>query len=328
MRSVVLSLALLTGLWLPPLAAVASPTVRVGPMPTSDRRFPFVVEGPAFTGTPLAVTHARLPGVTIVLGQADTGSARQAAALALRLGQWTESAAERPLVRMATEMTPEDLARDHLIVLGQENILAERLKGRLPEDLGKRGPELWVLEDAFAPGKHVLLVAGRDAHERTAAADYLANERLVFKAGAYDGFFAFVRLRGYLEKGNLLAAADLLGDPRQLRGCAKPVMLMGPKLAGMPPEVGELARRRNQLVFGGIREAVAQGDGKKAIGLWQQTMETCYACHQGRGGPRVRQYAPLEVPHRSHQAIAERAGLSCTTCHQGPTEAAGYDARR
>jgi hypothetical protein len=325
MRPGILMTALLGSLALlaPTVMAASGPSI--GPTPTSDRRFPFVVEGPAFTGTPLAVKQARLPGATIVIG-ADVGGAgvAPAAQLAMMVGQWSEAPAAGPIVRQMGEMTPADLAAGHLIVLGQRNPLVERLGKKVPADLGKQGPALWVVEDAFAPGKHVMIAAGRDASEIGQAVDFLANERLFFKAGAYDGFLAFVRLRTYLEKGNLAASADLLDDPRQLRGCAKPVMVMGPKLAAMPPEVGKLAQKRNQLVFGGIREAIAKDDKPLAIARWQETMETCYACHQGRGGPQVRKYAPLEFPHRQHQAIAERAGMSCTACHQGVTESVGY----
>jgi hypothetical protein len=324
MRPALITTLLLTSLAMLAPAVLAATGLQIGPTPTSDRRFPFVEEGPAFTGTPLAVRNARLPGVTIVTGTPDAPQAASTAALALMLGQWTEAPSAHPLVRQAGEMTDAELAQRHLIILGQGNPLVGRLGNKVPRDLGQAGPALWVVENAFVPGKHVMVAAGRDAAEISQAVDYLANERLFFKAGAYDGFLAFVRLRGYLEKDNLAAAADLLDDPRQLRGCAKPVEKMGPKMAAMPPAARALAQKRNQLVFGGIREAIAKDDSKLAVSRWQETMQTCYACHQGRGGPQVRKYQPLEYPHRKHQEIATAAGLSCTTCHRGATEVVGY----
>lgn len=324
MRPAALALMLLTGLAVLAPAVLASTGLTIGPTPTSDRRFPFVEEGPAFTGTPLAVRHARLPGVTIVTGKPEGPQASQVANLALMLGQWTEAPSSHPLVRAAGELTDADLAQRHLIVLGQRNPLLERIEGKFPRDLGERGPALWVVEDAFAHGKHVMILAGRSPAEVAQAVDYLANERLFFKAGAYDGFLAFVRLRGYLERANFEAAGDLLEDPRQLRGCAKPVEWMAPKMPALPPEARSLAQRRNQLVFGGIKEAISKKDAPLAIARWQETMQTCYACHQGRGGPQLRKYKPLEYPHRKHQEIATNANLSCTTCHQGVTEVVGY----
>lgn len=330
MRPSLFATALLTSfaLWAP--AVLAATGLTIGPSPTSDRRFPYVLEGPAFTGTPLAVKAARLPGFTIVLGTdaggpaTDSAAAAQAASLAQQIGLWAEAPAAGSLVRLASDMTDADLAAGHLIVMGPRNPLFERLGKRLPADLGKQGPALWVVEDAFAPGKHVMVVTGRHGADVSQAVEYLANERLFFKSGAYDGFLAFVRLRTYLEKDNFVAATDLLDDPRQLRACAQPVMVMGPKLKAMPAEVGQLAQKRNQLVFGGIREALAKGDKPLAVARWQGAMETCYACHQGRGGLQVRKAAPPEYPHRQHQAIAERAGMSCTDCHQGVTASVGY----
>lgn len=328
MRPGIVVTALLTSFALFAPAVLAATGLKIGPSPMSDRGFPYVVEGPAFTGTPLAVSQVRLPGATIVLGSdAGLASAAQASSLAHMLGLWAEAPATKPLVRQATEMMPADLSSGHLILVGPRNPLIERLGKKLPADLGKQGPALWVVESAFAPGKHAMIVTGRHDQDVAQAVDYLANERLFFKSGAYDGFLAFVRLRTYLEKENLAAAADLLDDPRQLKACAQPVMVMGPKLKAMPPEVGQLAQKRNQLVFGGIREAFAKGDKPLAVARWQGAMETCYACHQGRGGMQVRKAVPPEFPHRQHQAIAERAGMSCTDCHQGVTASVGYDAR-
>ncbi|MNR75447.1 Bacterial cellulose synthase subunit [compost metagenome] len=324
MRPAMLATVLLTSLAALAPAVMAATGLTIGPTPTSDRRFPFVTEGPAFTGTPLAVRQARLPGVTIVTGAPEDGQASSVASLALMLGQWTEAPSAQPLVRNAGELNDADLAQHHLIILGKRNALVERLGAKVPRELGERGPTLWVVEDAFAPGKHVMILAGRTPAEVSQATDYLANERLFFKAGAYDGFLAFVRLRGYLEKSNFAAAADLLDDPRQLKGCAKPVEKMAPKMPAMPPEARALAQKRNQLVFGGIKEAIAKEDAPLAIARWQETMQTCYACHQGRGGPQVRTYKPLEYPHRRHQEIARSAGLDCTTCHRGVTEVVGY----
>lgn len=316
-------------------SATAAPAVSIGPHPFSDRQFPYVEEGPVFNGIPLEVAHARLPGAVIVIAAADAAKlAAQAGKIAFMLGQLAQSPAVgrheimsrqfTPLVMSDREITPAIKTGRNLILLGVKNPLMDELKPKLPARFGVEGPALYVVADAFAPGKHVMAVTGPTDDDMLAASDYLAYDRLLHRSGAYDGLFGFVRLRTYLEKRNFRAASDLLDDPQQLRACAKSVTVMMPRQAQMPAGVPEMSMKRNTLVFKHLREAISREDQPGAIGYWKQTMETCYACHAGRGGKQVVMFKPARYPHRLHQGIAAGANLECTSCHQGSTEALGY----
>lgn len=323
-----LATLLLTGfaLSLAATAVSAAGGVRVGPEPFADRRFPYVEEGTAFAGTPLAQEGVRLPAPVLV----HTGDAAVAARLgevAFMLGQFSEAApvgaAEmrsrqfRPLVSGVESLGGERPA----IVAGRRETLPEALRAQLPPEAGKTGPAVWT---AALAGQPVLVLTGPGEAEVLQAVDYLAYDRLFFKDGAYDGFFAFVRLRGHLEAGELAAALQLLDQPGGVAGCAKPVTQMAPRMAEMPPAAAALAKKRNGLVFGELRRALEARDQGRATAAWKEAMATCYACHQGRGGPEVRKFKPLEYPHREHQTIARQGGLSCAACHQGVTAIAGY----
>lgn len=316
-------------------SALAAPGVTVGPLPHSDRLFPYLEPGPAFAGTPLAVAEARLPGAVIVVSATDGAKlAAPAGAIAFMLGQMAQTPAVgrqeitsrrfAPLVASDQDLAPALKAGRHLILLAVKSPLIDELRPRLPAGFGSDGPALHVVENSFAPGKHVMILSGRSVDDVLAAADYLAYDRLLHRSGAYDGLFSFVRLRAYLEQGNFQAAKDSLADPLQLRGCAKPVVAMLPRMAQLPAGGPELAAKRNSLVFKDIRAAIARADQPQAIGYWKQAMETCYACHAGRGGPQVVKFKRNSYPHRLHQTLASDAGMECASCHQGPTEAVGY----
>lgn len=313
----------------------AAPAVSIGPLPYSDRLFPYVEAGPAFTGIPLEVAEARLPGAVVVVGEADAAKlVAPAGTLAFMLGQLAQTPAVGrpeitsrrfpPIVTTDKDLTPALKSGRHLILLATNSPLIDELKAKLPADFGTSGPALHVVENAFAPGKHVMVVSGPTADAVLAGTDYLAYDRLMHRTGAYDGLFGFVRLRTYLERKNFQAAKDLLDDPRQLRGCAKPVVAMLPRMAQMPPEAAALAAKRNSLVFKDIRAAVSREDQPQAIAYWQQTMETCYACHAGRGGTQVLKFKRNSFPHRLHQDIAKASGMECASCHQGTTQFVGY----
>lgn len=314
--------------------AQAAPSVQVGPGPASDRLFPYLVPGTAFGGTPLAQEQVLVPGPVIVY-DADAAATLAPAAgqLAFMLGQLAQSptltrqqVASRSYEPVMTDDQHLGALRTTrpLIVLGRTGALLQQLRTKLPTDFARRGPAIHVVPDALAPGLPVMVVSGPTDEDVVQATSYLANERLHLRAGAYDGFFAFVRLRTYLEKSEWFAASELLDDPRQLKGCAKGVTVQSTRMAQMPAGVPELATRRNQLVFRDLRAALGKQDRPGAIGIWQEAMQTCYACHAGRGGTRVLPFTRVSYPHRLHQDLATRAGMTCVQCHQGPTEQLGY----
>ncbi|NDY43462.1 hypothetical protein G3N55_11490 [Dissulfurirhabdus thermomarina] len=320
----------LAGAW---LAGPACAGVRVGPGPFADRTFPYVRVGKAFSGTPLETDRALVPAVRVVVGAAEPAPVVQAAALvAAAVAAWTDdpgvTAAESAagdfpeILRLDTEIPPAEVRDFPLVVVGTQNRLAERLSaaaGPMPE-----GPAVWRVAKGLPGGRDVLWVRGRDPAEIRAAARYLAHRRLYFKQGAYQGFFGFVRLRGLIERGQFAAAAAAYDEPGGLLGCGKPMMLILPHLSEKPPALRETAARRNRLVLKDLRGAVAARDGARALAAWRSAMQTCYACHLGRGGPRFRPFAPSPEPHRLHGRIASGFGLRCIDCHAGSTARAGY----
>jgi hypothetical protein len=84
-------------------------------------------------------------------------------------------------VLLAKDLTLERIAQHNLVVLGKNNTVYPHIATRLT---GK-GSFIEVVNDALAPGRDIVFVS--DAK----AAFYLANKRLYFKSGAYQGFFSF-----------------------------------------------------------------------------------------------------------------------------------------
>ena len=299
--------------------------LKILPEPLADRTFQFTRIDSTFTGTALK-TKALVPNVLIVTGRQEAPELiLQAGQMAFMLGQWTEAPqvsmakikknVNLAPVKFADKLTKKELQNFNLIVLGRKN--------RFFKQVWQNGPEkqsfLKVVEDFPVKGRQTMFVSD------LRAARYLANKRLFFKSGAYKGFFAFVKLRAFIEHDNPQAALLTLKEASGVHSCAKPVMLALSKKAQLPARMLQMAKKRNRLVFKNLKQALQQKDKPKARAIWQKTMETCYACHQGQDDvPRFRKFKPNEGEHGYHQLIAERSGLQCETCHQGKTAIVGY----
>ncbi len=178
--------------------------------PTSDRTFQFLrIEG-TFKGSPLKV-KALVPNAVIVIGSAeDPALMKQAGAIAFMLGQWAHdpgSSVERikqnatlAPIMLDSEVTEKTVSAFNLIVLGRKNSIYVKIKGRLHGE----GSFIEVVPDALAKGRNVMFVSD------SKAAFYMANRRLYFKSGAYNGYFNFVKVRLLIEKGDFDAAKYLL----------------------------------------------------------------------------------------------------------------------
>ncbi len=300
--------------------------IQILPTPLADRKFQYVRIEEIFTGSPLA-TKALVPNALIVIGTEEKGSiVRQAIAVAYMLGLWTQdpgSSVEKikkniTLAPVITdgEVSPEITKNYNLIVIGRHNKIYKKFKERLH---GQR-TFIEVVKDAFVKGRDVMFVS--DAR----ATFYLANRRLYFKAGAYNGYFNFVKARLLIEMGNLEGAKDLLDAPDGVRDCGKPVMLAIGFKEKMPKVLLKIAKKRNRLVFKELKKALSEGNSQKAADLWYKAMLTCYGCHQGiNNTPKFRKYTPNRAEHSYHQVIVKRFGAQCTLCHHGKTSFRGYE---
>ncbi len=315
-------LLLLSGLMVG--SATFSP-VNILPNSLADRTFQFTRIEPVFSGTPLK-TDALVPNVLVVAGRQEKPELLlQAAQIAYMLGQWTEdpgSSLEKVKqnvnlapIKFDDQVSDTELKNFNLIVLGTQN----RFFNQLKQTFNRTGSFVQVQSDFPVEGRQTLFLSDLKA------AKYLANKRLFFKAGAYKSFFAFVKARVFIEKNNLAAALAVLEDPSGIHGCGKPVILALSQKEHLPKQMLQVAQKRNQLVFKELKQALQQNDLSRAKAVWQQTMETCYACHQGQDGvPRFRKFVPNEAEHSYHQKIAERSAVSCQTCHEGKTQVVGY----
>ncbi len=299
--------------------------IKILPTPLSDRTFQYVRIEETFKGSPLKV-KALVPNVIVVIGQGeDAELLKQAIAISYMLGQWTDdpgSSIEK--IKTGKTLAPvltdkeinEDIYTDYnLIVVGLNNSIYERFKTRLKGS----GSFIEVLKDAFIKGKDIMFVS--DAK----AAFYLANRRLYFKAGAYSGYFSFIKARLLIEKGNLDAALDLIKDPNAIKGCGKPIMLAIGFKEKLPEGLLKVAKKRNRLIFKELSQALIQGNKTLAAELWHKAMLTCYACHQGADKtPRFRKFIPNRGEHSYHHVIVKRFNASCNVCHYGKTVFRGY----
>lgn len=328
----VLAAGLAAGLLTTIAQAAVSPAVQIGPTPLADRRFPYVQEGVAFEGTFLRNAQTRLSAPVLSYPAGEAEWAARLGDVAFALGQLSEAPAEagpgrpehfRPLVVADSQLSPATLRAQPVIWAGPRDRLPAALRAKLHAEVLAAGPAVWVVPGGLHPAQPTMVLTGPNRAAVEQAIGYLAHEGLYRKSGAYDGLFSFVRLRGYLEHENYLAAIQLLDDPRGVAGCAKPVDLARRK-PPMPPAAQAMAARRNELVFKELRAALQAQDKAAAVTTWKAAMGTCFACHQGAGIPQVRKFKPLEYPHRAHQAIAAKAGLTCAACHEGPTAIRGY----
>jgi len=312
------------------------PAVEIHPYPTADREFVYVQVGSVYQGTPLVASPALLPAVRVVVARdEDPITVRAAADIATAIAHWADDpgvtfeqmqSEEFPqILRFESEITATELEDFNLIVVGLRNKFARGNQKELQSLTASGKPIILIQKSHNGSNRDLMFIAGTSPDATQQAARYLAHQRLYFKTGAYQGLFGFVRLRGYLESENYKAAGLLLQDPHGVRGCGKPVMVALPGLENKPEEFRTTAQHRNQLVFEKIHNAIAQKDKQAALEFWQQTMTTCYACHQGRGTAQYRKFVPPDEPHYMHSLIAvDEFGIECQSCHFDGTERAGY----
>ncbi len=308
------------------IASVAEAAVTVLPDPTADRTFQFVKISTTFMGSPLA-GEALVPNVIFTVGKGEAPEiTRHVTGMAFMLGQWTHDPGSSVEMvrnkdsfapfRFDTEITGEMERSYNVVVVGKKNRFYEQFKNKLRGS----GTFVEVLPDALAKGRDVMFVS--DA----AAAFYLANRRLYFKAGAYKGFFAFVATGLMIQQGNLEGARHMVGAPGGVKGCGKPIMLALGHKENLPKQLLKVAKTRNRLVFKDLKGALANHDKEGAWKAWTAAMDTCYSCHQGiRGVPRFRKFVPNEGEHSYHHAIVKGFGAECTSCHYGERRNRGYE---
>jgi hypothetical protein len=251
----------------------------------------------------------------------------EAGKIAFYLGNWVEDIGfsvehvkkKRMPSLLVNENSIRELAPRNLIVVGKNNGLIERYEIKFEQ------PSVICKE---AGGKRLLFVGGKTKSETIEAIQYMADVRLNFKSGAYNTFFSFVKLRGYLERENWVAALETIESPKGLSACGKNMALAAPTMIEAPEKVKRHVEYRNKLLYGRLPEAVREEKKAMAVNLWHEAMKTCCACHQGAGDiPRLRRFKPLESIHSKHQRIAARFefGDGCAACHYDETRVRGYD---
>ncbi|RMH80984.1 MAG: hypothetical protein D6674_01730 [Acidobacteria bacterium] len=317
--------------WLTLLAGSSVAQPLIDP-PLGDRTFPYVTYGEVWTGTPAVVKDATVPYLLIVYGTSeDPEVVAIAGKVAFYLGQWTEDIGftaedvrqSRIPPLLVSDKRLKELSYQNLIVVGTNNDIVKEL------GLSFEKPTIKVLQK---DGKNIMVVGGANKEQVLQAGGYLADVRLNFKAGAYKTFFAFVTLRGLIEKGEFASALSLIRSPMGLSACGKNMALAGPMVAQWGEDLKAVVRRRNNILYNELPKAIEAGDKEKAISLFKDAMFTCYQCHQGINVPQVRKFKPLESVHAKHQLIAESFGLvkvvggqkSCIACHAGQTAQRGY----
>ncbi|WP_461828821.1 cellulose biosynthesis cyclic di-GMP-binding regulatory protein BcsB [Aquifex sp.] len=289
------------------------------------KKFPYIKYTTAWKGTPAEAKDVAVPNVYIVYGEKEPQKIVSAAGkIAFYLGQWTDGIGLSPaLVKQGkipkliiTDKEVSKYKDRHLIVVGVNNEIVKEL------GLKFNGPSLKVVEK---DGRKILIVGGRNEKEVLKAANFLADRIISFKAGAYSTFFSWVRVRGMIEHGNLVAALDILEDSKGVKACGRNMSLAAPMMAKFPPEVKKVVKKRNKIMYKELPLALKEGNKEKALKLWREAMVTCFQCHQGIGIPKLRKFEPLADIHSKHQRIAKRYGLDCAACHYGITEYRGYE---
>lgn len=308
-----------------PFIVKAQQTITIFPQPLADRTFQYVKVDSAFSGIPLR-SEALLPNVVVVVGREESPELiLQAGQIAFMLGQWVDDAGTSlKKMKQNVDLAPilfddqinkVDVSSQNFIVLGKKNQLFKRLAERVQITNG----DIQIINDYPATGSNAMFVLDLKG------ARYLANKRLFFKAGAYKSFFAFVKMRLFIEKKNLAAALFTLDEPEGVRGCAKPVLLALSQKDQLPKSMLAIAQKRNRIVFKDLKLALKEQSYVKAKLYWHQAMETCYTCHQGTEGLLpFRKFKPNPDVHSYHKLLAKRAGITCQTCHYGKTKIVGY----
>jgi hypothetical protein len=312
-----------------PGAAIEKPEIQVAVNPPySDRLFPYITYQDVWKGTPARRDDVAVPNVLIVYGGTeDIEIVAEAGKLAFYLGNWVSDVGfdvehfkeERmPSVLCGEDAIPESAPPHHMVV-GQNNHLVKQygIRFEKPSVIHRKSGRA-----AF------LFVGGKTKAETIAAIRYMGDVRLNFKSGAYKTFFSFVRLRGYIEKGNYFAALEIIKSPGGVSACGRNMALAAESISKAPDKVKRHVQHRNALLYKKLPAALEKEERATAIQLWHKAMKTCYACHQGRTDfPRLRKFKPIELIHSKHQRIAERAefGNACGACHMEETQIRGYE---
>jgi hypothetical protein len=302
-------------------------TVRVSPE-YSDRRFPYITYHKVWTGTPAERDDVAIPAVAIVCGEKENSRVlAEAGRMAFYLGVWCEdigfgvkNVMEKGMPRlliMDSDLQKTDAS--NFIVVGTNNTLISKYGIRF------EGSSVISLQ---ADSKRFLFAGGRTDQETMETLRYMADVRLNFKAGAYRTFFNFVRLRGYVEVKNWVAAMETIESPEGLSACGRNMALASPMMARATDKIRKHVKHRNRILYNLLPKAVREKDSANASQLWREAMKTCYGCHQGKGGiPQLRNFIPLEDVHAKHQRLWGRFQSmgSCKTCHYNETHVKGYD---
>ncbi|MFO7984865.1 MAG: hypothetical protein R6U38_03310 [Desulfatiglandaceae bacterium] len=302
--------------------------VKVTP-PFSDRRFPFIIYGQTWEGTPVQSKDVAVPNVFIVYGKnEDTEVIAASGRIGFYLGNWVTDMGfsvrevheqQMPPLFITDKQIPSPLDR-HLIVVGRHNRLTKTHKVifEAPSVIHKQSGDT-----------QLLFVGGKTRQETLKAVGYLADVRLNFKSGAYKTFFSYIKLRGYIEKENNAAALATIKSPLGLSACGRNMTLAAPAMGEAPEKIRKHIQYRNTLLYEQLPEAVKGSDKVKALQVWQAAMKTCYACHQGTNQiPQLRKFKPLASIHAKHQRIAAEFGFKeCTTCHFDETRVKGYNVK-
>ncbi len=292
----------------------------------ADRTFPYIKYEKAWEGTPAITSDVAVPDVVIVVGENEEGAiVRNAGMIAFYIGNWVEDAGisvstykEKNFPQII--FTDKEIGKfegKNIIVVGTNNTFVRKFNIKFEK------PSIKVIRDGK---RYIMFVGGKNINETNKAINYLANIRLSFKGGAYTTFFSFVKLRGFIEKGQFEAALDLIRNPRGISACGRNMSIaLGMGVTRKWSEkMKNIVKRRNAIMYKKLTEALKERNKEKATSLWEEAMKTCYMCHQGAGIPQVRKFVPNEEIHSKHQRIAKSFGLNCTACHKGFTKIRGY----
>ena len=307
--------------------AMEPPALQVKVTPSfSDRRFPFITYAQTWEGSPVQRKDVAVPSVFIVYGKnEDTEVVAAAGRIGFYLGNWVTDMGfsvrevheqQMPPLFITDKQIPSPLDR-HLIVVGRHNRLTKthKVTFEAPSVIHKQSGDT-----------QLLFVGGKNKQETLKAIGYLADVRLNFKSGAYKTLFSYIKLRGYLEKGNNAAALATIRSPLGLSACGRNMTLAAPAMEQAPEKIRKHIQYRNTLLYEKLPEAVKASENPRSLRIWQEAMKTCYACHQGtKEIPQLRKFQPLASIHVKHQRIAAEFGFKeCTTCHFNQTRVSGY----
>ena len=309
--------------------AVEAPELKVQVTPPfSDRLLPYITYKEAWRGTPARKDDVAVPNILIVYGENEHSDVvAEAGKIGFYLGNWVEDIGfsvehvknrSMPSLLVNEKLIPE-LAPRNVIVVGKNNGLIKKYEIKFEQ------PSVIYKE---AEGRKLLFVGGNTKAGTIKAIRYMADVRLNFKSGAYKTFFNFVKLRGYIEKENRVAALETIESPIGLSACGRNMALAASAMTKAPQRVKRHVKYRNEILYRRLPKAVKEENKTVAANLWHEAMKTCYACHQSAGDiPRLRKFNPPESIHSKHHRVAAKFefGNGCDTCHFEETRITGYD---